>query len=123
MGLISQVPLGSEGGICSLSLPNPSRCGTILPLTAARSIAMTVPDNELIAEVLLLSEGFTTAKDLARKLTALFTLSRELLSPQQHYDWGLRALKTSLGIAGRELREVRGVVGWELGWGEKQDRS
>jgi len=36
----------------------------------------------------------------------LFSLSRELLSQQQHYDWGLRALKTSLGIAGRELREV-----------------
>ena len=72
---------------------------------------MTVPDNELIAEVLLLSEGFTTAKDLARKLTALFTLSRELLSPQQHYDWGLRALKTSMGIVGRELREVRGAEG------------
>lgn len=72
-----------------------------------RSIAMTVPDNELIAEVLLLSEGFVTAKDLARKLIALFTLSRELLSRQQHYDWGLRALKTCLGIAGRELRETR----------------
>ena len=59
--------------------------------------------------MLLLLEGFTTAKDLARKLTALFTLSRKLLSPQQHYDWGLRALKTSpLGIVGRELREVVG---------------
>ena len=38
------------------------------PLTCAcchccfRSIAMSVPDNELIAEVLLLSEGFITAK-------------------------------------------------------------
>ena len=60
---------------------------------------------------LLITEGFTTAKDLARKLTALFTLSRELLSPQQHYDWGGRALKTSLGIVGRELRVVWGVVG------------
>lgn len=69
-----------------------------------RSIAMTVPDNELIAEVLLLSEGFTVAKELARKLVGLFSLSRELLSVQQHYDWGLRALKTCLGIAGRELR-------------------
>jgi hypothetical protein len=39
--------------------------------------------------------------------TSLITqLSRELLSPQQHYDWGLRALKTSLGIAGRQLRDV-----------------
>jgi hypothetical protein len=40
----------------------------------------------------------------------LFSLSRELLSQQQHYDWGLRALKTSLGIAGRELREVRILI-------------
>ncbi|KAG2426397.1 hypothetical protein HYH02_014824 [Chlamydomonas schloesseri] len=72
-----------------------------------RSIAMTVPNNELIAEVLLLSEGFNFAKDLARKLVSLFSLSRELLSPQQHYDWGLRALKTVLGIAGRELRDAR----------------
>ncbi|KAG1663699.1 hypothetical protein FOA52_013267 [Chlamydomonas sp. UWO 241] len=76
-----------------------------------RSIAMTVPDNELIAEVLLVSEGFTTAKDLARKLTSLFSLSKELLSAQQHYDWGLRALKTSLGIAGRELRDTRKQMG------------
>ncbi|KAG2486208.1 hypothetical protein HYH03_015170 [Edaphochlamys debaryana] len=72
-----------------------------------RSIAMTVPNNELIAEVLLLSEGFMHAKDLARKLVSLFSLSRELLSPQQHYDWGLRALKTVLGIAGRELRDAK----------------
>jgi Hydrolytic ATP binding site of dynein motor region len=31
-----------------------------------RSVAMTVPDNEIIAEVLLLSEGFRAAKDLGR---------------------------------------------------------
>jgi dynein heavy chain 2 len=61
---------------------------------------MSVPDNELIAEVLLTSEGFATAADLARKLVSLFSLAGELLSPQQHYDWGLRALKTSLSIAG-----------------------
>jgi len=76
-----------------------------------RSIAMTVPNNEQIAEVLLVSEGFKHAKVLARKLVTLFSLSRELLSQQQHYDWGLRALKTSLGIAGRELREVRKAAG------------
>ncbi|GFH23298.1 uncharacterized protein HaLaN_20892 [Haematococcus lacustris] len=79
-----------------------------------RSIAMSIPDNELIAEVLLVSEGFRTARDLARKMVALFTLSRELLSSQQHYDWGLRALKTSLGIAGRELREVTDSQNAEL---------
>jgi dynein heavy chain 2 len=67
---------------------------------------MSVPDNELIAEVLLTSEGFAAAAPLARKLVSLFDLSRELLSPQQHYDWGLRALKTCLGIAGEGVVRV-----------------
>lgn len=31
-----------------------------------RSVAMTLPDNEIIAEVLLLSSGFATAKELGR---------------------------------------------------------
>lgn len=77
---------------------------------ACRPIAMTIPDNELIAEVLLASEGFSSAKPLASKLVALFKLAREGLSHQQHYDWGLRALKTALGAAGRLLRQVCRVL-------------
>jgi dynein heavy chain 2 len=42
---------------------------------------MSVPDNELIAEVLLYSEGFKQAKELAEKVIAVFTLARQLLSP------------------------------------------
>ncbi|KAK3283536.1 hypothetical protein CYMTET_8768 [Cymbomonas tetramitiformis] len=72
-----------------------------------RSVAMTAPDNNLISEVLLLSEGFTDARTLGHKLVSLFNLSKQLLSPQQHYDWGLRALKTVLGIAGRQLSVAR----------------
>ena len=34
---------------------------------------------------------------------AVFELSRQLLSRQQHYDWGLRALKTVLRVGGRTL--------------------
>jgi hypothetical protein len=68
---------------------------------------MTVPDQELIAEVLLASEGFSAAQPLARKAVALFALAREGCTAQRHYDWGLRALKTSLGAAGKLLREVR----------------
>jgi dynein heavy chain 2 len=72
-----------------------------------RPIAMSVPDNELIAETLLFSEGFTTAKQLAGKIITIFTLSKQLLSKQLHYDWGLRALKTILTVAGRLIFEEK----------------
>jgi dynein heavy chain 2 len=45
-----------------------------------RPVAMSVPDNEHIAEVLLFAEGFKTAKLLAKKSVSLYTLSRQLLS-------------------------------------------
>ncbi|KAF7640164.1 hypothetical protein Mgra_00000608 [Meloidogyne graminicola] len=61
-----------------------------------RPVAMSVPDNELIAETLLFAEGYSQAKSLARKLNTTFTLANAMLSNQQHYDWGLRALKTVL---------------------------
>ena len=72
-----------------------------------RPVAMTKPDNDLIAEVILYSEGFKEAKSLGRKLVSLFNLSRQLLSTQQHYDWGLRALKTVLKSCGSLLHTTR----------------
>ncbi|KAF7250799.1 Cytoplasmic dynein 2 heavy chain 1 [Varanus komodoensis] len=72
-----------------------------------RPVAMTRPDNELIAEVILYSEGFKDAKPLGRKLVDIFNLARELLTPQQHYDWGLRALKTVLRGCGNLLRQLK----------------
>uniref|UniRef100_UPI00358EC9AE cytoplasmic dynein 2 heavy chain 1-like n=1 Tax=Myxine glutinosa TaxID=7769 RepID=UPI00358EC9AE len=69
-----------------------------------RPVAMVHSDNELIATVLLQAEGFREARDLGRKLLAFFTLASELLSPQQHYDWGLRALKSVLQGCGDLLR-------------------
>ncbi|XP_051782842.1 cytoplasmic dynein 2 heavy chain 1 isoform X2 [Erpetoichthys calabaricus] len=72
-----------------------------------RPVAMSRPDNEQIAEVILYSEGFKDAKLLGRKLVAIFNLSRELLTPQQHYDWGLRALKTVLQGCGSLLQQLK----------------
>ncbi|XP_056467776.1 cytoplasmic dynein 2 heavy chain 1 isoform X1 [Gadus chalcogrammus] len=72
-----------------------------------RPVAMTRPDNELIAEVILYSEGFRDGEMLGRKLVAIFNLARELLTPQQHYDWGLRALKTVLKGCGSLLQQQR----------------
>ena len=72
-----------------------------------RPIAMGRPDNELIAEVYLKSEGFSVAKDLAVKIVTLFTLSKQLLTPQRIYDFGLRALKTVLKTGGKLVVEAK----------------
>jgi dynein heavy chain 2 len=72
-----------------------------------RSVAMTHPNNELIAEVILVSEGFQVGKEMGSKVVSVFTLCKQLLSPQQHYDWGLRPLKTVLSLAGRLLHDEK----------------
>ena len=61
---------------------------------------MVVPDFELIAEIMMVAEGFLDARLLARKFITLYSLCRELLSKQDHYDWGLRAIKSVLVVAG-----------------------
>uniref|UniRef100_A0A8C0HXD6 Dynein axonemal heavy chain 11 n=1 Tax=Balaenoptera musculus TaxID=9771 RepID=A0A8C0HXD6_BALMU len=65
-----------------------------------RPCAMVAPDIELICEILLVAEGFVDARSLARKFITLYTLCKELLSKQDHYDWGLRAIKSVLVVAG-----------------------
>ena len=66
---------------------------------------MTRPDRELIAQVMLFSQGFRTAEILASKIVPFFNLCAEQLSPQPHYDFGLRALKAVLSSAGILKRE------------------
>ncbi|KAI0961093.1 hypothetical protein AcV7_000287 [Taiwanofungus camphoratus] len=70
-----------------------------------RPMAMTRPDRELIAQVMLFSQGFRTAESLASKIVPFFNLCDEQLSPQPHYDFGLRALKAVLQSAGILKRE------------------
>ncbi len=65
-----------------------------------RPVVMVVPDLELICEMMLFSEGFTMAKSLAKKMVVLYKLSKGQLSKQHHYDFGLRALKSVLVMAG-----------------------
>lgn len=65
-----------------------------------RPMTVMVPDLVLICENMLMSEGFVEAKVLASKFYGLYSLLRELLSKQMHYDWGLRAVKSVLVVAG-----------------------
>eukprot|EP00906_Rhabdomonas_costata_P011239 RCo015918 len=72
-----------------------------------RAVAMTAPDNALIAETELYSEGFRCAREIGRKMVEIFSLSKQLLSPQLLYDWGLRALKTILRVAGALIHQEK----------------
>ncbi|KAI3378322.1 hypothetical protein SNEBB_011029, partial [Seison nebaliae] len=69
-----------------------------------RSLAMTAPDKVLIAQVMLYSQGFRLAAMLAKKVVPFFRLCDEQLSSQSHYDFGLRALKSVLVMAGNVKR-------------------
>ncbi len=42
-----------------------------------RPVTMVVPDLEMICEIMLMSEGFISARLLAKKMTVLYKLAKE----------------------------------------------
>jgi dynein heavy chain len=70
-----------------------------------RPCAMMVPDYALIGEIFLYSYGYSNAKEIGRKATVALRLSSEQLSAQDHYDFGMRGLKSILVASGALKRK------------------
>ncbi|KAM9212758.1 dynein axonemal heavy chain 14 [Dugong dugon] len=79
-----------------------------------RPVAMMVPHYQMIAEIILFSDGFKSSKTLSGKLANLYELGSKQLSPQDHYDFSMRSLKTVLVMAGKKKQEFKCNTGESL---------
>ncbi len=102
--VFNEIEMQVKGSVGIFVTMNPNYSGrTELPDNLKilfRPISMMIPDYALIAEILLFAQGFQDAKSLALKMTQLYKLASEQLSQQDHYDFGMRAIKSVLVIAG-----------------------
>jgi len=70
---------------------------------------------------MLSSEGFKYGKMISNKIVVLYQLMTQQLSKQDHYDFGLRAIKSVLTCAGAIRRET--TIDFGLDKIDKKDKE
>ena len=70
---------------------------------------MIIPDYELVCENLLYTYGFSSAISLSKKISVIYKLLSEILSNQDHYDFGMRSIKSIIILCGQLKKKIRGL--------------
>lgn len=105
-----QIPLNSHSGIFVTLNPAGEGYGGRQSLPGNlqalfRPIVMQHPEPIDIARVMLFVEGFKASNEISARMVELFSMAGKMLSPQRHYEWGLRELKTILVACGKSLHD------------------